>query len=110
MKAVFYKEIDNYIDFLKLKKKAESGHTEAKKLFDKIKTKYTKSKYKILYHNWYFENLRFRALQLHQYRAILEYNRYLKDMEIKKDFESIRDEHGEAHAREMIWLLYRKRL
>ncbi len=110
MNPVFYSEIDNYRDFLNIKEKADNGHIGAKQLYDKLKNKYDKPRYVFLYENWHLENLRHRAVDLHQYRAALAYRRYLENENIKNEYEEIKKLHGEQHAREMIWILYKKRI
>ena len=100
---VRYTELDNYLSFLELEKKVlKSGHIEAKKLYDKLKNKYSNKKYIDLYNDWYLKNLLHQAYDLKKPRAIIEVKRREKIEQVRKLFSDIKKQWGEAHAKEMV--------
>lgn len=100
---VVYTELDNYLSFLKLEKKViNDGHIEAKKLYNKLEKKYSKKKYIDLYNDWYIKNLLHLAYDLKKPRAIIELKRREKIEQGKRLFLEIKNQWGEAHAKEMV--------
>jgi hypothetical protein len=107
---VVHTDIDNYLQFLKLQKKAEKGNLQAKKLHDKLLKKYSNKKYIELYQVWYLKNLLHQAHDLKKPRAIFNLKKLEKTAACKKEFLDIKLKWGEPHARELIKKLFGKKM